>query len=95
MPEISQYQFTHKELLVALVKQAQLHEGKWQLMVTFGLGAANMGPTPETVVPGAAVAVQGVGLTRAVPESPPALVIDAAEVNPPLKGGVTLKKKTT
>lgn len=82
MPEINQYVFSYKEVLEALVKQANLHEGKWQLMMSFGLGAANMGPTPSQVVPGAAVAVSSIGLAKAGEESPEALVIDAAEVNP-------------
>ncbi|WFP76351.1 hypothetical protein [Mesorhizobium sp. WSM4906] len=81
MPDIKQYEFTYKEVLEALVKQAGLHEGKWQLVLNFGLAAANMGPTPSQVVPGAAVAVAGIGLMKAVADSPEALVIDAGEVN--------------
>jgi len=50
--------------------------------MNFGLAAANFGPTPSDIVPGAAVAVAGIGLLKAAPESPEALVIDAAEVNP-------------
>ena len=82
MPEISQYQFKHREVAEALVKQAGLHEGKWQLVMTFGMGATNLGPSPEEVSPGAALAVTSVGLTRATDTSPPPLVVDAAEVNP-------------
>ena len=82
MPEVNSYTFTHKEVLVALVKQAGLHEGRWQLSMTFGLAAMNMGPNEAEVVPGAAVAVTGIGLQKAAPESPVALTIDAAEVNP-------------
>ncbi len=82
MPEVNQYTFRHKEVAEALVKQAGLHEGRWQLTMTFGLGAANMGPSPEEAVPGAAVAVQSIGLQRAAPDSPEALVVDAAQVNP-------------
>lgn len=81
MPEIKQYDFKYKEVLEALVRQADLREGKWQLFMSFGLGAANMGPTESEVVPGAAVAITGIGLVRATETSPPALVIDAAEVN--------------
>ena len=82
MPEISSYAFTNKEVLIALVKQAGLHEGKWQLTMTFGLAAMNMGPTEAEVSPGAAVAVTGVGLQKAQPDLPPGLVVDASEVNP-------------
>jgi hypothetical protein len=82
MPDISQYTFKHQELIAALIKQAGLHEGKWQLTFQFGLGAINMGPSPEDMVPAAAVGIMSVGLTKAQPDSPPALVADAAVVNP-------------
>jgi len=78
----NQYVFNYKELGEALIKQAGLHEGKWQIIMTFGLGVANMGPSPAELVPGAAVAVTGIGLQRALPESPEALTVDAAAVNP-------------
>jgi hypothetical protein len=84
VPEISQYTFKYSEVIEALIKKAGLHEGKWQLTMNFGLGAANMGPSPNEVVPGAAVAVVSLGLTKATPESPPALTLDAAEINPDL-----------
>jgi hypothetical protein len=42
----------------------------------------NMGPTPAELVPGAAIAVTGIGLVKATPESPEALTIDAAVANP-------------
>ena len=74
--------FKYSEVIEALIKKAELHEGKWQLIVSFGLAAANMGPSPAEMVPGAAVAVTSIGLTRAVAESPASLVVDAAVVNP-------------
>jgi hypothetical protein len=82
MAEANQYMFKYPEIAAALVKQAGLHEGKWQVIMTFGLGAANMGPNDAELVPGAAVAVTGIGLQRAAEGSPQALVVDAAEVNP-------------
>ena len=82
MPEINQYQFKYQEVVEALIKQAGLHEGRWQLVMNFGLAAANMGPNNSDLVPGAAVAVAGIGLLRANPGSPPALTADASVVNP-------------
>jgi hypothetical protein len=82
MPEINQYLFKHQEVIEALIKKAGLHEGKWQLIVNFGFGAANMGPTPAAMTPGAAVTVQAIGLQKAAPESPEVLTADAAVVNP-------------
>ena len=84
MPVPNQNIFRYREIAEALVKQAGLHEGKWQLIMTFGLGAADMGPTEEEVVPGGAVAVTSIGLQRAMETSPAALVVDAAVVNPAL-----------
>jgi hypothetical protein len=82
MPEVSSYTFTYKEVLTALVKQAGLHDGRWQLTMMFGLAGANMGPDEASVVPGAAVAVTAIGLQKAAPESPSSLTVNAAEVNP-------------
>jgi hypothetical protein len=82
MPEVGSYAFSHKEVIAALIKQAGLHEGKWQLTMTFGLAATNMGPDEASVVPGAAVAVTGIGLQKAMAASPSSLTVDAAEVNP-------------
>lgn len=82
MPEPSQYMFKYQEVLEALIKKAGLHEGKWQLIMSFGLAGANMGPNDQEIVPGAAIAVTGIGLSKAVPESPAALTADAAVVNP-------------
>ena len=82
MPEVNQYTFKYPEVIEALVKMAGLHEGKWQLVMSFGLAAANMGPTAAELVPGAAVAVTGIGLQKATPESPESLTVDAAIVNP-------------
>lgn len=82
MPEVNEYQFKYTEIVTALIKQAGLHEGKWVLTVSFGLAAANMGPSDAEMVPGAAVAVAGIGLRRAIEGSPPALTADASVVNP-------------
>ena len=82
MPEIEQYAFKYSEVIAALIKQAGLHDGKWQLVMNFGLSAANIGPSPSEVVPGAAVGILGIGLSRAKPDSPEGLVGDAAVINP-------------
>lgn len=82
MPEVTQYTFKYSEVVEALIKKAGLHEGKWQLVMSFGLAGLNLGPNSAEVVPGAALAVTSVGLTKATPESPEALVLDASLVNP-------------
>lgn len=82
MPEVSQFTFKYQEVLEALIQKAGLHEGKWQLVMSFCLAAMNMGPNEAELVPGAAVAVSSIGLIRARDDSPPALTADAAVVNP-------------
>jgi hypothetical protein len=82
MPETTRVTFKYQEVLAALIKQAGIHEGKWQIVMTFGLAGMNMGPSDAEVVPGAAVAVTSISLQKATSESPPALTADAAAVNP-------------
>jgi len=45
MPEATKIAFKYEEVVAALIKQAGLYEGKWQLTMTFGLAAMNMGQT--------------------------------------------------
>src|SRR5215831_1613614 len=82
MPEASQYVFTHKELVEMMVKRADLHEGKWMMMVTFGFSVANGGPSPDQMIPIAVAGVQSIAIQKATADAPPSLVVDAAEVNP-------------
>jgi hypothetical protein len=82
MPEVNQIFFKYQELAEALVKKADLHEGRWQLIMAFGLTGANLGPSAAELVPGAAIAITNVGLQKATAESPESLTVDAAKVNP-------------
>lgn len=82
MPEINQYQFKYNEVIEALIKQAGLHEGRWQLIMHFSLTGANMGPSESEIVPGAALAVTAIGLQKAPPNAPASLTMDASVVNP-------------
>lgn len=82
MPEASQYLFTPKEVLEALVKRAGVHEGRWMILANFGLSAGNFGPSADQMHPGAIVAILQLGIQRAAPETPESLAVDAAVVNP-------------
>jgi hypothetical protein len=82
MPEANQYMFKHKELVTMMIKETGLHEGKWMLSVNFGFAAINAGPGPDQMNPTAMAGIQAIGLQKAADDSPPALVVDAAEVNP-------------
>jgi len=78
----SQYLLSPRELTEAIIKSVGVHEGKWMLMVTFGFGAINTGPSESEVIPSGVVGVQKVGIQLADSNSPSGLVVDAAEVNP-------------
>lgn len=80
MPESSQITFTHKEVVSALVRASDLHDGIWGLYLEFGIGAANMGPTPDDVNPAAIIPITKIGLQRFPNIS--TISVDAAEVNP-------------
>lgn len=84
MPEINQYSVKPRELVELIIKAAGIHEGRWWLNINFGISPGNFGPSENEVVPGIAIAVQTVGVQREMPGvvAPPALVVDAAVVNP-------------
>jgi hypothetical protein len=82
MPEINQLFFTHREVLELLIKKADVHEGRWMLALNFGFSAGNFGPGPEQISPGAILTVLAVGLQRAAGETPEAITLDAAVINP-------------
>lgn len=82
MPEANQITFANKELLELLIQKAGVHEGRWFLMTNFAIAPGNYGPDPENLAPGCAVIVNHVGIARAQPNTPEAMTLDAAVVNP-------------
>jgi hypothetical protein len=80
MAETSQYLFTHKEVVTALIKQQGIHEGIWTLLLQFGIQGINVALGSPDLVPAAIVPVLGIGLQRA--DQVTNLSVDAAEVNP-------------
>ena len=80
MPEVTQYVFSHKEVVEALIKKQGLHDGLWMLYVEFGLVAANVGPTEDQLTPAAVIPLAKLGLQKGQKEN--ALTVDAAKVNP-------------
>lgn len=80
MAEIEQLSFSYQEVATALIKEKGIHEGVWQLVFGFGIGAANLGEGPQSLVPVAVVPISNVGLARAKEETN--LSVDAAKVNP-------------
>lgn len=84
MAEPTQFALTHKELVELIIKNSNIHEGRWMLSVTFGFAPGNFGLSPEQLNPGTVVAISQIGIQRELPEMliPPGLMVDAAIVNP-------------
>jgi hypothetical protein len=85
MAEPSQYTFDYKEIVEALVKKQGLHEGLWQLIVSFEMAAVNVGSTNELLSPAAVVRLTKIGLTKTDKENN--LTVDASVVNPRRESG--------
>jgi hypothetical protein len=84
MPDINQYVVSPRDLVEMIIKASGIHEGRWALLVNYGIIAGNFGPTPESATPGVVVAVQNIGIQREAPGAPNIgpPVLDAATVNP-------------
>ncbi|MEA2061163.1 MAG: hypothetical protein U9P10_11790 [Thermodesulfobacteriota bacterium] len=67
-----------QEIGKLLVEHYELKEGKYELLLEFSIGMGNVGPTPETRVPGAMVGVSKIGLVKTEKDGP--LTINAAEL---------------
>jgi hypothetical protein len=83
MPETSQIVFSFKEVVTALVKEHDIHEGIWGLFVRFGLQASNIGETERDVRPAAIIPVVEIGLQKFEKENN--ISVDASKVNPRLE----------
>jgi hypothetical protein len=84
MPAANQFTWTHKELITLMVKAMGIHEGRWMLLMSYGMSPGNFGPSDDQISPGMIVTVTGIGIQREAPgaAAPSSLVVDAAEVNP-------------
>ena len=80
MPETKSLTFTYKEVVEALIRYNELHEGLWGLYIEFGFAAANMGEGPENILPTAIIPVKKIGIQRFNEANN--LTVDAAEANP-------------
>ena len=84
---ISQYSLTPRQMAEILIRNYDIHEGKWFIGVNFGFSPGYFGPTPRDATPGVIVGLTHILLQRFEDGSPaPAgaseIVVDAALVNP-------------
>ena len=85
MAEINQWNFTHQEVLELLIKKADVHEGTWAISFNLQMVAGTFPISPSSILPGAAILIQGLALQRIPadqPQPPGAATMDAAKVNP-------------
>jgi hypothetical protein len=74
------HKFTYKELVSLMIEKRGITEGLWGIYVKFGIAGANLGPTPELVVPAAVVPVLEIGLQEFAEAGP--LSVDASTLRP-------------
>lgn len=80
MAEIKTIALNYLEVVEALIKKQNLHEGIWQLYVEFGIAAANMPTGEDQLSPCAIIPIKTIGLHRVEKEGP--LAVDASKINP-------------
>lgn len=89
MPEITKLVFSHKEVVTALLKAQDIHEGVWGLYIEFGIGATNIGSNPNDVQPAAIVPVLKIGIQQF--DTINNLSVDASVANPLPKKAKSVK----
>jgi hypothetical protein len=78
-----QYVFSHAEVIEALIKKQELHEGIWMIYFELGINGANIAhPVTRDPTPAAIIPIVKVGLQKTDAVSP--IAVDAAVVNPPI-----------
>jgi len=92
MPEPSNYVFSYAEVVTALLRAADIHEGIWGLSVRFGLSASNVGESETVLRPAAIVPLMEIGLQKFDKENN--LAVDAKKVNPQLQLPAQSRRKT-
>lgn len=71
---------SHKQVVEALLKLHNIHEGIWGLYIRFGIAATNAGANEQELMPAAIVPVMEIGLQKFDKETN--ISVDAAKVNP-------------
>lgn len=69
-----------QQIAELIIKEQKLHEGLYDLAFEFQIGVGAVGPSPETVLPGAMIGISRIGIKRAEKLGP--LTVDASKINP-------------
>lgn len=70
------------DMTVMLIKHLDLHEGLYDLSFEFQIAVGGVGPSPESICPGAMIGIRGVGLSSTPLEQLSVNTVNAAKVNP-------------
>jgi hypothetical protein len=74
---------TLAEVAAILIQHHQIHEGRYELGISFRIGVGTVpGPEGSLPAPGAFMGVEGMSLTLAPPGIESPNIVDAAVVNP-------------
>jgi hypothetical protein len=84
--------FSLIEMTEILIKNQELHEGLYNLSVQFQIAVGAVGPSPESICPGAMMGISRIGLSRTKKEKANIHTVNAAEVNPAPKKRARKKK---
>jgi len=85
--------FSLVEMTEMLIKTQGLHEGLYNLSVQFQIGIGAVGPSPESIYPGAMMGISRIGLSKTEEGKKNIHTVNAAEVNPAPKKRVKKTKK--
>lgn len=91
MAEADRYMFDLKEAAEALILKQGIREGLWGISVEFGLAAAMIPTSPNTIAPAAINLVQQLGIQRFAEAN--SLTVDAALVNRAPRKSIMAKPK--
>jgi hypothetical protein len=80
MDNVSQFQFELMDVAKLLLAREGIKEGKWTLGVNFAIGTTIAGQTEDAARPTVLISVDRIIVQRAEPNTPRALVVDAAEL---------------
>ena len=78
----TQYAFELREVATALIKQQNIHEGKWWAVFEFVLRSGVFGQTNVELLPGGLFQIKRVILAQPDRSTPEQFVVDGGEVNP-------------
>lgn len=83
MADATQYVMKLEEVISLIIKNLDIHDGKWGLLLGYQIGVGAFGATPDQQFPGASVAIGNLGIQRLEPGAMMVgPIVDAAEVNP-------------